>query len=360
MSIIYNAKGAILEDQYYDVGRLFSGKLRLKDFNQVRVRIARKVLATSRNIKMLQKFWSCFSAWCQGLGVSEEVGMSLLVDNNGGCQTLLVRFKTGVGLLHSEEDFDNEETRLVEPQVVCFNDQGRELKSLVYSDLFPGSGLFGWQKGMMTAVDTLYLKEEGIEDIQRPMLANIISWWVWQLRPDEAKSGLIMEKIKDWGTMVDGYAINVARKNGNNIDGYKITFARNDYEVEDLPQDLGGRLKQVNIIDPEYLKEKKPIAKWHEAPEKYEDNYEGYLLRLKLIDEHLNKYKLWLSEPFGKNDHKKIQQQIMKIIFEDLKDNYVGEWMEAMCVGILDINSQSVSIKLNNDSGPDNVDLMEF
>lgn len=311
--------------------------------------IAERVLARVRVMPELKKFYTCFGGWVKGAGISEEDGMYLLADNTSGCQTALVRYGSGVALLHTEEDYYDVKARMQKVHTIEFQDQGRRLLTLVYNDLMPGAGLYGWQSGMIVAVDSLFLREDGIEAIEKPMLANIIAWLVWQSMPEEAEAKELIAKLAKLGTLVDGYAINVAVRTKEKVKGYKLTFAREEWECEHLWEQPGDNLRQVNIIEPRYARAKKPVAVWRHAPWKMYLDYRGFLARLRVMKEHIQAGRRYWTQGIPEGGLRDIHSAIQGQIFGRYAKAYVSEWMGAGCVGLVDLErGTSVSTKLNN------------
>lgn len=361
MSNIYRAKGIKLASQYEDVGRMFKKQLNKPiETDHKKMQMVERVLLNVRTNALLKNFYSCFAGWARGAGISEEMAMYLLADNTSGCQTAIVRYGSGVALLHTEEDYYDVKQRLSGVHTIEFRDAGRSLKCLTYNDLMPGAGLYGWQKDMIVAVDSLFLREDGIYDIERPMLANIIAWLIWYEYPKDACAELLVQKLKKLGTLVDGYAVNVVRRTKRGIEGYKLTFAREEWEIEKLGNNIGDNLRQVNIVDPAYARKRKPVAKYRHAPWKMAIDHYGFLKRLRDIQSHLNSYKIWLASTLKVELASQAHKAIHKIIFENYPRHYVTEWMGAMCVGLLDEFGLSVSTKLNDKRPVETVEYIDL
>lgn len=349
MSNIYKAKGRTLAEQYRDVGRLFCTHIQKTAANDPKkLAIATHVLDNVAGNPALALFYDCFGAWVEGAGISELHGMYLLSDNMSGCQTMMVRYGSGVALLHTEEDFDHVQARMSRPHTIQFGDRGRELKCLVYNNLMPGAGLYGWQRDMIVAVDSLWLREDGLERIVRPILANIVAWMIWQLPPEEADAQQVVTRMKRWGVVVDGYAVNVVRKVGDTAEGYKLTFARSDCEVERVWDQPGDNLRQVNIIEPRYVRAKKPIALWRHAPWRMYVDYRGFLRRLRVMKAHIQSNKQYLTRSLTAENIEVVHHAIHAEVYGRLREAYVNAWMGAMCVGLVDAIGTSVSVKMND------------
>jgi hypothetical protein len=205
------------------------------------------------------EFVACLNSWAE-VGGSPRAAW-LMADNFSGCQTMIVRYKSGVALLHTEEDFEDIRARFTSPQTIEFRVKGESKKCLIYNDIMPGAALYGWKKDLIIAVDALFLREDGIENVEKPMLANIVSWLMWRMSPAELEPKKVIARLKEIGELVDGYTINVVRKVGKRITGYKLTFVRHDYEIEKLGT-LSVILRQVNIIEPRYVGENRLIVQW--------------------------------------------------------------------------------------------------
>lgn len=368
MSNIYQAKGTTMAEQYRDVGTLFGQSIKMAVQNilinrsrgsNFRRLVAEQTLRRLQGEVMLGEFWDCMTAWSEGAGITTEQAMWLMADNLSGCQTLILRYSSGVALLHTEEDFDNIQERMSAPQTIEFVVDGVSSKCLVYNDILPGAGLYGWKKDFIVAVDSLFLREDGIEKIEKPMLANIVSWLIWRMKAEDAEAEIVVAKMRSLGTVVDGYAINVVRKVDEKIEGYKLTFARDDWEIEKLWDQPGDHLRQVNIIEPRYVSAKKKIVQWRHAPWKMYLDYRGFLKRLREMKSCVQKYRKLIQTPFEAKDTKNIHLAIQRLIFTELKSLFVNDYMKAMCIGLVDQSGTSVSIKLNEGGSADRVEYTD-
>lgn len=361
MSNIDKARGNTFVDQYRSVGQLFGEYIqKTKTNNPKKWLIAESVLANVASNTKLEKFYRCFCAWVEGAGISQLHGMYLLADNMSGCQTMMVRYKSGIALLHTEEDFNDVQTRMTKPHTIQFDYEGRKLNSLVYNDLIPGAGLYGWQRDMIVGVDSLWLKEDGVDKLKRPILANIIAWLIWQLRPEEADAENVVSMMKQLGSVVDGYAVNVVRRTASGIEGYKLTFARNDYEIERLWDQPGDNLRQVNIVEPRYARAKKPVAVWRHAPWRMYVDYRGFLKRLRDMKAHVQLHKQWLQHLLQAEQIETVHRAVQRAVFSNYREAYVSEWMGAMCVGLVDNLGTSVSVKLNDQQPLDALEYVDI
>lgn len=348
MSNIYRPSGATLPEQYENVGSLFSKALNKPiELDERKVQLVQRVLAKVARTKELNLFYECFKSWAKGAGITEEKAMYLLADNTSGCQTAIVRYGSGVALLHTEEDYYDVSERMKGAHTIQFIEQGRVLNTLVYNDLMPGAGLYGWQKDVLVAVDSLFLREDGIFEIETPMLANIIAWLIWHKNPEHLEPSKLIDELKKLGTVIDGYAINIVRKNKEIIEGYKLTFARNDWEVEWLNERVGDNLRQVNIVEPKYARAHKKVAKWRHAPWKMAVDYYGFLKRLRTMKQHIEANQQWINHTLPLEKVEQVHKAIQQLIFTKYNHDYVTEWMGAMCVGLLDLHSTSVSTRLH-------------
>ena len=224
MQNIYQAKGATLIDQYHDVGALFGesirksvhkiGRKRSRLMN-IRREVAERSWAHLQTKEVTQSFCDCLRAWSEGAHISPEQAMWCIADNLSGCQTFMARYVSGVALLHTEEEFrdnPNMELHMTKPHTMEFRDGETVLKTLVYNDLLPGAGLYGWKQDMIVGMDSLFLREDEIDKVESPLLANVVSWLVWRMKPGEAGPERIVELVKSLGELVDGYVINVVRQ----------------------------------------------------------------------------------------------------------------------------------------------------
>lgn len=356
MQNIYQTKGETLVDQYLDAGRVFSkeirasiekiGKKRSKLTNARRV-VAERTWENLRTKEAVRELRSCLSAWSEGAGITERQAMWAMADNLSGCQTFMARYGSGVALLHSEEEFRDAthiDLHMTSPHTMEFRDGGRELKTLVYNDLLPGAGLYGWKNGMLVAVDSLFLREDGIDKVQSPLLANIVSWLIWRMEPSEAEPKNIVELVETLGELIDGYAINVVRKVQGVVEGYKLTFARSEQNLEYLGQKNGDYLRQVNIIDPHYS----PMRWALPARNIWRGGYKYFVNRLKVMDQDAKVYKQVGEIKLKSEEVEVAHSQIQKLIFGQLQASYINSDVGAVCVGLVDQCGTSVSAKLND------------
>lgn len=359
MQNIYQAKGLSLEDQYRDVGRLFAaniqksvhkiGRKRSRLIN-IRRNVAEKTWAHLQSKEQAKDFCTCLIAWSEGAGVTPAQAMWCLADNLSGCQTFMVRYDSGVALLHSEEEFrdnPNMELHMTKPHTMEFRDGDTAIKTLVYNDLMPGAGLYGWKSDMIVAVDSLFLREDGIEAVESPLLANVVSWMIWHMSPTQAEPDLIVKMLSGIGELVDGYAINVVRKVGVKVLGYKLTLARTGYHIEYLGETLGSYIRQVNIIDPEY-----PKMEWELPPKNiWRGGYKYFRRRLSTMDSHASTYRGLAMRSLDKETCRAAHTTIQSTLYGELASSYVNIDMGAICVGLVDLQvGTSVSCKLNDGS----------
>lgn len=351
---IYQAKGLTLEEQYFDVGALFSesirksvsyiAKKRSKNYLR-RKMVAEKALVNLRVKVLAKEFLSCMEAWARGARITTEQAMWLMADNLSGCQTMMIRYGSGVALLHTEEDFDDMASHMTGEKVVSFKEGSKVSRCLIYNDLMPGAGLYGWKKDLIVAVDTLFLRESGIENVENPLLANVIAWMVWRMSPEEASPGNVLDIAQKMGELIDGYAINVIRKVQGVSEGYKITLARTENRVEYLGKNDGDYLRQVNIVDPKY-----PPMQWASRSRQiWRGGYKHFLYRLATIDEHVKSYVSMTSLQLSPTQIEQVHTQIQKTIYTELSEFYLNSNVGAVCVGLIDSESTSVSCKLNDE-----------
>lgn len=366
MQNIYQAKGQTLLEQYLDLGRLFAShiaesasKLAKKRSKKsiIRREVAGRTWDHLRTNRIAREFCDCLAAWADGAGISPTQAMWLLADNLSGCQTMIARFANGVALLHTEEEFIDQahiELHMSNPIVVELHEKNARYLTLVYNNLLPGCGLYAWKADMIVAVDSLFLKEDKLLEVERPLLANIVSWMIWRMEPSDASPSNILQIIEDMGELVDGYAINVVRKVGTEIEGYKITLARSESRVEALGKTVGSTLRQNNLIDPKY-----PRMKWETAPRNiWRGGNKFYINRYKTMDKHIKMYKQYVKWQVKMPDLTQIHKSIQKTILLTLKDAYVNPDMGALCVGLIFDNVTSVSVKKNN-TKYDTLEVME-
>jgi hypothetical protein len=214
----------------------------------------------------------------------------------------------------------------------------------VYNDLFPGAGLFGWQKDMLVAVDALFLKENDIENVERPLLVNIVAWLIWRMKPAEASPEHILNMIGDLGELVDGYAVNVVRRVAGKVEGFKLTLARSESRIEYLEDVVGAFISQVNIVDPNY-----PTMEWALPPRNlWKGGNRYFCQRLQTMQKHARDYQKIASGDTEKMKVTALHARIQETIFTDLREAYINNDVGAVCVGLIDRQATSVSTKLNN------------
>lgn len=353
MKNIYQAKGQTLSDQYFDLGTLFEESIsasvksiarKRSRLYQVRRMVAEKSLINLRDKPIASEFLVCIESWARGAKITTEQAMWLMADNLSGCQTMMARYGSGVALLHTEEDFVDMSTHMTGEKVVSMYADGEHSKCLAYNDLMPGAGLYGWKKDLIVAVDTLFLREDGIENVANPVLANVIAWMIWRMKPEEVDPEHILALSHELGELIDGYAINIIRKVGDKTEGYKITLARTESHIEYLGEQSGSYLRQVNIVEPNYPKmdwASKPVNIWR-------GGYKHFLERLQNIDIHMSRYSFLTSRRLSKDTIELSHFQIQKTIYTELSEAYINSNVGAVCVGLIDDIGTSVSTKLND------------
>lgn len=364
MGQIYKAKGKTIEEQYFDVGKLFGKEIskslekilnKRNRLAKVKLLLAKRVLRNVKTNRLTREFVQILSAWSRGAGISLYEAVLLLADNTSGCQTMMLRYGSGVAILHTEEDFDSIATRMTTPAIIEFT-FGRKIKrTLVYNDLLPGAGLFGWENNKIMAVDSLFLNEEGIEKIRKPMLANIVAWMIWRMDAKEASEKKILKLIVKLGLSIDGYAINVVRKERERYGGDKFTFTRDAMHVERLGIEVGSYLRQVNIIDPKYGEEM-PLVKYRTPPRRiYKGGWKTLVARIWALDRIMSKYRQFTKLEIA--DMKKAHLVIHKEIFGKLRPVFINDDLGAVALGLIDVKGTSTSIALVKKSKKVNLKL---
>ena len=350
MQNIYQAKGATLIEQYNDVGRLFSESIQksVKKIGKSRSKLlkTRQLVAESAwdNLKdkeICKEFIGCFVAWCGGAMITPEQGMWLMADNLSGCQTFMARYGSGITLLHTEEDFENISMHMTGEKIIRFFEKGEMSACLVYNNLFPGAGLYGWKADLIVAVDSLFLKEDHLLEVKHPLLVNLVSWMIWRMKPEEADADKIIEMIDRLGTLIDGYAINVIRKIEARFEGYKLTLGRDESRIEYLGEDDGSFLRQVNIVEPMYEKMKSALS----PKSIWRGGWKYFLNRLKVMDSHAKIYQRFSKYSLDHSELTTIHKVIHDTISIDLSEDYINNDLGAVCVGFVDKSSTSVSLR---------------
>lgn len=357
MQNIYQAKGSTFVQQYYDAGELFASSIQNSVGKLAKSRrkliVKRRLVAdkTWENLKdrsECSEFVQCLKSWSLGAQIKPNEAMWLLADNLSGCQTMMVRYTSGVALLHAEEEFRDSkhiELHMTSPHTMAFFDGSQVLKTLVYNDLLPGAGLYGWKQDMIVAVDSLFLTENGIENVQNPLLANIVSWLIWRMDPREAEPDKIIGLIKSLGEVVDGYAINVVRKVDTNVEGYKLIIARDETKIVRLGMENGSALVQVNIIDPQEWITNRALP-----PKKiWRGGWRYFKQRIQTLGLHAKVYRKWCLEVLKPDQVEDVHYKIQEVLYAELASHYVNADLGAMAVGLVDIRiGTSVSCKLND------------
>ncbi len=366
MQNVYLTKGESLAEQYFDAGQLFSETIgegvkkiakKRSQLAKNRRLVAEKTWINIQDKPVAEEFVRCFKQWCEGAKISYIQGMWLLTDNLSGCQTFMGRYHSGVALLHTEEDFACIAERMRGHHTLSFTADGEVSRCLVYNDLMPGAGLYGWKKDLIVAVDSLFLREDKITEVESPLIANIVAWMVWRMKPEEASPEHILQNIASMGTLIDGYAINVVRKVGARIEGYKLTLAREDHLVEYLGLELGSYIRQVNIVDPTY-----PKIGWALPPRNiWKGGYKLFKQRLKTMSAHARLYQKIARQEVMQSQLENIHTQIQQSIFGELRDAYINVDVGAVCVGLVDLRSgTSVSCKLNDRQAWDKIEYLDL
>ena len=350
---IYQAEGASLVEQYFDLGRLFkqtinssvaSLKRRYSKRTQIRKMIAEKTWHNLVNKSVAKEFVDCLTAWAEGAAITPQHAMWLMADNLSGCQTAIVRYGSGMAVLHTEEDFDDMSLHMTGEKVVSISESSGKSCCLTYNDLMPGAGLYGWKKDLIVAVDTLFLREDRIVDVSTPMLANVVAWMIWRMKASEASPKHILAIVNELGELVDGYAINIGRRVGGVVEGYKLTLARDEQRVEYIGERAGDYLRQVNIIDPLYPKMRSALP----PRNIWRGGYKYFLGRLATMDEHLLRYREITSQTIKPENLQQVHSDALRTIYTELGVSYINENVGAVCLGLLDATGTSVSCKLND------------
>lgn len=366
MRQMYQAKGNTFAEQYRDLGALFGESIRASVVSLTRKRayiyqrrkiVAERTLANLRKHRAAEEFVACIGAWAEGACITIEQAMWLMADNLSGCQTVMIRYGSGVALLHSEEDYNDMSSHMTGEQVVSLRDRNERYSCIVYNDLLPGAGLYGWHRNALVGVDTLFLNEEGIENVTTPLLANVVAWIVWRMKSSEATPEKVIAIVETMGELIDGYAINVVAKDSRgSIDGYKITLARSEYRVEKLGQSVGSYMRQVNIVDPAYPKMRyalKPKRMWR-------GGYKHFLQRLSNIDADVRNYALLAEVKLDSEEVAQVHTKVQKTIYTELAKSYINSNVGAVCVGLIDHSGTSVSCKLNDQQPFDKVEYLDL
>lgn len=353
MQSIYHAKGSTIYDIYRDLGSIFAREIHITLSKQkrkhnrntfIKNEIAKRVWDRIVHNELTHEFVEAVKGWSDGARLRIDEAMLLLADNTSGCQTVIARSKNGVLIAHTEEDFNNISERMTPPQIVSIEYAGIVRSTMVYNDLLPGASLFGWQANQVVAVDSLFLREDGIDKIEKPMLANIIAWMLWW-RSGGYEQEEIRKLIKNLGVVVDGYAVNVARITNGEIEAYKLTFTRDEIFSEELKDEPGNYLKQVNIIDPYYQIHDYPIAKWQLPPRNiYRGGWKTMTNRLKVIGQVMKIYRPLLNRKIGGDQatHELIQHEI----FGKLADHFINKDVGAVGVAIIEPKGVTTSIAM--------------
>lgn len=369
MSKIYQANGQTLVEQYRDVGYLFKntiqesvikiGKSRSK-LLKIRRKVAESTWQNLAKKRECHEFIQCFVAWCEGALITPEQGMWLLADNLSGCQTVVACYASGVALLHTEEEFrdaNHMELHMTSPNTISFRDGGETLTTLVYNNLLPGSGLYGWRRDKIVAVDSIFLKEDGIDSVRNPLLANIVAWMVWKMKPEEADPERIVGLVKSMGELVDGYVINVVRKFGSRIEGYKLILARAEHRIEYLGEENGNYLRQVNIIDPS-----EAVMKWALPPRNiWRGGWKYFRDRVKTLRKHAKQYGEVCNRSLDFDNLETVHRLIQTKVYGELAEYYVHADLGAVCIGFVDKQTgTSVSCKINNCEDLDTIEYLDL
>lgn len=353
MHNVYFLQGATLTEQYADAGRIHrdhiqraatKNRRKWSTAHALRRSILERIHTRLTTELQFGEFYACLTAWAQGAEISIADALELL-DDNTGCQSAIGRYANGVVLLHTEEELTDITERMTPPQVLGFRAGGDTLYTLVYNNMLPGAAVYGWTETYAVAVDSLFLNEDGVDKLQRPILANIVSWLLWRNVQHDMRAQTTLSLVRDAGTCVDGYAVNIVYRDGSAAEGYKITFARDSAEMEKLPHITGGSLRQLNIIDPAYVEHNRPIARYRMPYRRFYRGYWNYYKeRLRMIDADIRTYSRFL---YGEvMDKKETQRKILQELTGPLSSHYINEVVGAVCVTLIDKNESSTAIGL--------------
>lgn len=357
MENVHILKGATLAGQYRDAGRVNSHFLQpnvLKNRRKhsashtVRSRILARIHERLQREDIFREFYTCMTAWAQGAGITTAEALELL-DDNTGCQSLLVRYGNGIALIHTEEELDDIKARMTPPQIMCFTSHDERKYTLVYNNLMPGAAVFGWGEQYALAVDALFLTEDGIEDIRQPMLANIVTWILWNSPHRSLTMKSAVDIVTACGQCIDGYAVNIVLPYPT-ARAYKITFTRDAVETEEIGESPGSYLRQLNIIDPAYAEKGKAIARWRLPYRRFYRGYWNYYKeRLKTIDRDITAYLPYTDKPI--HDYERIHRVILReIAGPALAPHYLNEVVGAVCTALTTDRNMSVAVGLVEDS----------
>lgn len=355
MQNIYQAKGESLSEQYFDLGLLYKDSIQksVKNLGKKRARlsvirrnVAAKAWEIARASTQCREFCECLSAWAKGAEISNEQAMWMLADNLSGCQTMMIRYGSGVALLHTEEEFidaEHIELHMKDPCTVMINEAGVPSYTLVYNNLMPGCGLYGFKHDVLIAIDTLFVTEDQVEQVQKPLLANMISWLMWRSKAEDLVPEKVVEMITSLGELVDGYAINVVYKVDKWVEGYKLILARSEATIERLGSQPGDYLRQTNLIDPAY-----PRMKWA-TPVKciWRGGYRHFIERYKTLDKCAKLGAQYTHKCVNKSNLLQAHKMIQQFILIDQKNAFVNNDLGALCIGFLDNALTSVSCTRN-------------
>lgn len=256
---VYVAHGTTIFEQYRDLGSVFATPV-VKSYQKIKRQRSpmakkRKLVAAqtlSHLIKLaddvafpyrqyVSDYLEAVRGWGEGAGLKVEEAIVLMADNHVACQTGMVRLKKAIAMFHTEEDFANIVAHFSVAPMVEVRIDNRQLRSLVYNDLLPGSALFGYSHEHTVAVDSLYI-DIPEKDTTSIMLANVVAWITWRMNPKEITASNMRKMIKKLGWFVDPYAINVMVGES----GLRILFAGDKCQIDQLGHEPGAYLTQIN------------------------------------------------------------------------------------------------------------------
>lgn len=349
MAKMINLSGKTLAEQYYQAGIQQRPRLVKYRFSKQKKEVAARILQRIEREAVFCEFAACFDAWCQGIGISRLRGMCLIADNLSGCQTLMVRYGSGVALLHTEEDFFDIKRRLGEPHTFRFCTDSETYYTFTYCDLMPGAGVWSWGEDYVIAVDSLFLRESKASEVERPILANIVSWIVNLAMARGAELNEIKELIVQQGSSLDGYTLNIVKRDEGGVTGIAISFGYGYVEEEWLGQGIASHLARVNILPDTATTQ----LREYQLPEREIDDYGAFCLRIKRLAEIVEKHKEQIMSELTRETVPIVHQQLLKMVFDKYREDFVNEWMGAVAVALVDSEEgSSVSVKLREDISP--------
>lgn len=350
---VYLTQGETLSKQFEEAGRVHkyfiqksAAKKRRKwsIAHKERGRVLEKIFQRIKKESLFAEFYACLVAWSKGAEITAHEALQLL-DDNTGCQTVMARFRQGVILIHTEEELEDIEARMTEPKIIGFRAHGKTHYCLVYNDLMPGAAMYAWSDNYAMAADSLFLREDGAGELQKPILANIVAWLMWRQAMKNPKSYEAEKVIRRAGEAVDGYAVNLIYSRRGELDGYKVSFTRREVEFEYLGKESGAVGRQVNILEPRYIEEGREIAKWQLPPRKFYKGYWRYYQeRIKRLDHDIAQYQPFLQKNVkGKGE---ILKRIIMEITGPLAGHHLNEAVGAVSATMIGSEGAKTAVGL--------------